>query len=1255
MALAAASAFFYLFHTPMGRKSIISIAEARLSALAGGEVIIDKLAGALPGKPELSGVHFNDADSEWLEVKSVSVDWRPLAFLDGRIRINSLSINGVTLSAPPPAQEKSGAIKGFELPEDLPDLDIDTLSIANIEVDKSLTGSALSLSAMGKINSGGRLLHVDLNAKEKSGRDLVTILVDRKNSEKRLDADIRIKSDPDGAIASLIGADGPVSIEAKGDGLLDDFHLAVNAIIGAAGQAGGALSGDLTKMKAINFDLEARPGERFASLKEQFGRELRARGVFKPAKDGASVEVGRLTGDFGSLAGDVAWKNRGDKLSHASAKVSVNFKPGWRDEIDSYIGDRVVIEGVLKPHSGRYELQADLSGEKSSVSSKKAETDLKTYIKGPINLTLARNDALPEALSSGAAGGGNFDLKFDGIVSVDNLDISTNDGARFTGEGSWNFMSETFSADGTLTAPPKLISDYAPDVKAAAALKGDIAVNGAADNFALKVDIAAPALLYKTRTVPPVILKTDLQGLPVRPVGKIDARSRDGASKLVAAINVDGSGVWRVNGLNYTTPHFSLNGSAAANPKTNEVSADLIYEGDDAAEPWPGLDLTGDLKIKGALSKASKTNRIAISSSRLKMASLSVDDLNAEASGDFKALNIKANASTFYTGAVKRASDITLVGIADLRNDPSLTLNALDAKYNGLQAKLLSPAKVSFSDGVEISSLRALLGRRGRVALDGVLSPTRWQAAIKTSDAALFDPVSTVDLNLVLDTDKEIPANGALTLRSQLTKTEQASLAAKLLWDGETLALRAPGDQPDLHLNLSLPLRLTRTPKIAVSSSGALDGALRYKGRLETLAAFMPAAFQSMDGDLEIDTKASGTTAAPMLTGSVKIANGTFTELQSGLTVVNIDASATARASAEGSEVKFTASGAGPNQKTKTVKAEGTVKIADASSVDAKLMLDKAVFSAGPVQSVEASGEIDLKGPLKNMRADGSVNVASLSAEIFTPESTGLVDIDVVAVDKNGKPKQSETDDNQSISLSYDINIKSDGKIFIRGRGLESEWRANASLTGTSAAPLILGSMTLRRGDLEFAGRRFNITEGSIAFDRLAPNNPVVDIKAERSASSGITVAILFEGRALDPKVSLESSPPKPQDEIMALLLFDKSASELTAVESLQVANALARLGGVGPFKGEGLVGSARQAIGLDLLNFNIDQNDAAASTLTVGKYVTDGLFVSATQDARGQSGSVRVEYEIKDNFTIETELKQDGDQTVSANWKRDF
>ena len=175
-----------------------------------------------------------------------------------------------------------------------------------------------------------------------------------------------------------------------------------------------------------------------------------------------------------------------------------------------------------------------------------------------------------------------------------------------------------------------------------------------------------------------------------------------------------------------------------------------------------------------------------------------------------------------------------------------------------------------------------------------------------------------------------------------------------------------------------------------------------------------------------------------------------------------------------------------------------------------------------------------------------------------------------------------------------------------------------------------------------------------IAFDRLSPNNPTLDIRAEHETGDGVIAIIAVSGRADAPSIELQSTPSLPSEDVMALVLFGKPAQELSAVESLQTAEALASLGGVGPFGGEGITGRLRQTLGLDLLNLDIDPENGGGA-LTVGKYVADGVFVSATQDAQGRNGSVRVEYEVTDNITVETELAQDGEQTVSANWKRDF
>ena len=226
----------------------------------------------------------------------------------------------------------------------------------------------------------------------------------------------------------------------------------------------------------------------------------------------------------------------------------------------------------------------------------------------------------------------------------------------------------------------------------------------------------------------------------------------------------------------------------------------------------------------------------------------------------------------------------------------------------------------------------------------------------------------------------------------------------------------------------------------------------------------------------------------------------------------------------------------------------------------------------------------------------------------------------------------------------------------MRGRGLESEWKTDLHVSGDAREPLITGSVSLRRGYLDFASRRFTLTKGDVTFDRLSRNNPTLDVRAEYDAANNVTAAIEVSGRAKSPSIALTSTPSLPTNDIMALVLFGKQATDLTATESLQVAAALAQLSGVGPFGGGGggITGIARRTLGLDLLNVDIGAN-AGESKLEVGKYVAEGLFISASQDVQGKNGSVRVQYDITPSISVETELQQDGEQTVSANWKHDF
>ncbi len=1250
---ALAAAWVFLFATPPGRTSLKHLAETKIGAATGGEASIGELGGALPGAVTLENIALSDQRGIWLTIDRAELVWRPFLLLQGRIEIDTASIAGARLLlSPPDRPDDEKKPRGFELPDRMPNISIGGLSITDFRVSENLAGNEVRLDAGGSARMGGRILDIALTATSSGDRDYLKASIERQGDN--LSTNIIVKSDNDGAIAAITNLGGAVFIEADGVGPLAGYKLDVNASLGLYGAFSGAIFGDFERMETIAFEGKAELGERLSNTSNAVGTSASFKGAFAPHDDGGEIAIARFQSALGVAQGTARWRNRGAALDDVTVKASASLDESWRPDIRPYIGDQISVDGEMRLKGGDYVADAAIEATYFNGILKGVISDLRSFARGPADISLTPNAALPDGLSGGAEVSGSFDLKFGESIAAESLNLKTAQGGTFMGVAAYNFDTRYFAAKGDASAPPALFSSVNAKLAAKRNASGTIGIKGTPENFSGTIVASTPSLLYDKRVFPASRLSIAFADAPAATAGQIALRAADGSLRLNSNFARSARGDLRASGIDYAGADFALKGSATLIADGGGMDVDLAYRGIGAAEPWPGFALAGDFIAKGAIARGDSTNRLTVTAGALSSRNWKVEGLSIDADGPSSRLAVSGTASALSIEGAAPISDLAAVATVIFGRTLRVDLTKLTADLAGAPVKLLQPAHITIGKGVTMDTLRAAVGRSGSISLDGEFTGKRWRAKIASRRAPIVSASSVIDIDIDLDTDRKAPASGAFTISSLLSKTEDANLSGRLNWDGRSFSLSTDEMTEALDLDLSLPARLIRTPRLSISTDGQMSGNARYAGRVETIAGFLPAALQSIEGALSFTGRASGTLAAPKLTGDLTISNGAFTELSSGLSIVNIDATARADAALSGSTIEFKASGSGVRQTEKTISASGTITLGKESRLASRTNFTRAKLSAGPVTEVEASGEIDLSGSFENLIATGDLTVRSLDARVFTPETTGLVDINVVRMTGEGRPAAA-TNASPLTTITYALRIKGDDRIFVRGRGLESEWRADVNIEGRASAPAILGSMTMKNGEITFAGRRFEMSEGKIAFDRLSINNPSLYLIAERETKSGTQATITIEGRARAPKISLTSTPALPSEDIMALILFDKPASELSAIESLQVAEGLAELGGIGPFGGNGITGSARQALGLDLLNLDINEADSAASSLTIGKYVADGLFISATQDARGENGSVRIEYEIDQSFTVETELRQDGDQTVSANWKRDF
>ena len=177
------------------------------------------------------------------------------------------------------------------------------------------------------------------------------------------------------------------------------------------------------------------------------------------------------------------------------------------------------------------------------------------------------------------------------------------------------------------------------------------------------------------------------------------------------------------------------------------------------------------------------------------------------------------------------------------------------------------------------------------------------------------------------------------------------------------------------------------------------------------------------------------------------------------------------------------------------------------------------------------------------------------------------------------------------------------------------------------------------------------MTRGRIAFDEDGPIDPRRDVEAEASAN-GTDVVIDITGSALTPEIAFSSSPPLPEEEILARLLFGGSISNLSATDALQLGAAVASLRGGG---GMDPINQLRSAIGLDRLRIvSADPALDRGTGIALGKNFGRRFYVEIITDGRGYSAT-EVEFRITSWLALLASVSTIGRESVVAEISRDY
>lgn len=440
-----------------------------------------------------------------------------------------------------------------------------------------------------------------------------------------------------------------------------------------------------------------------------------------------------------------------------------------------------------------------------------------------------------------------------------------------------------------------------------------------------------------------------------------------------------------------------------------------------------------------------------------------------------------------------------------------------------------------------------------------------------------------------------------------------------------------------------LPVEASAAPlRLAVARTRPMSGTVSAQGQIQPIWDLFFGGERSLAGQIDARATLAGTVNEPRLNGRLNLAQGAFSDSQTGLRLTGVTLASRFDDTTALIET-FSAADGGRGR----VSGQGRIGLRQGSGSTFQLQFEGFQILDNDLIQARASGPLTVvRAEDGDVRLTGQMEIDEGRIEANPPGSNGIVRMDVVEINRPGGDEQEDQGRTRGPQIGLDIEMRSSrGDVRVVGRGLNVQMTLNARVQGTMARPVLTGTAAVVRGDYEFAGKRFVFDDrGSVSLS-TDPERIRLNLSAVRE-DPALTATIRVTGTAASPQIALSSTPSLPQDEILSQVLFGRSASQLSAFEAAQLASGVAALAGGGGFD---VIGNLRELAGLDRLSFG---GEASALTVSGGRYITDDVYLEIIGGGDG-GAAVNVEWQVRRNLAISSKFGGQGDASLSIRWRR--
>ena len=438
--------------------------------------------------------------------------------------------------------------------------------------------------------------------------------------------------------------------------------------------------------------------------------------------------------------------------------------------------------------------------------------------------------------------------------------------------------------------------------------------------------------------------------------------------------------------------------------------------------------------------------------------------------------------------------------------------------------------------------------------------------------------------------------------------------------------------------------------------TGALSG--KYKGVINlSLVSAIIATGDRLSGDINFDLDLSGTLSEPFWKGYIST-NNSYAELAEFGTIIN---EIKGKILADGKKwivQNLTAIDkpliSKPNKKRRSgsLSFQGIFDFKTIYNplIDISLKLSDYMVVHTDAIKGRVNSLLKIVGEGIYSQVSGEVDIQEFSIDLDhldTDDSIPKIDLRDPRKRKFAKEYQKENIaiQNERAILPLNLNLKTNGKFKLFGSVLlDSLWGGEVTVLGPIVDPYLKGSVSVLKGVILLFGKTLVISSGKVSFSEHDQNEPWFSLQAVRKTAD-VTIKVNIDNKQ-DPVIRFDSSPSKPENDIISHLLFGKGTSTMSPGESIQLAVALSQLQGG---KVSGVLTGFRKSLWFDTIELRQEQDEKSSNiekksqqVVHLGKKLSESTELSLQHGAN--TSSLGIEAELGRNITVDASYANKSD-----------